>query len=76
MRPRAILGDSGVGLGNLVSAGAWDDTILNSQRSAVATGVTSCDGDLAVGGDGGEGRKSDDEELGEYFEFRDRGDVR
>lgn len=61
------LEDSGVGLSDLVLASAGDHGTLDTEGSSVATGITSSDGDLAVGGNEGRGRESEDEDLGEHF---------
>lgn len=62
------LEDGGVRLSDLVLAGTGDHSALDTEGGTVATGITSCDGDLAVGGNERGGCESDDEDLGEHFE--------
>lgn len=62
------LEDGGVGLRDLVLAGAGDHSSLDTEGGTVATGITGCDSDLAVGGNEGGGCESEDEELGEHFD--------
>ena len=61
------LEDGGIRLGDLVLASAWDHSTLDTQGSGVATGITSRDCDLAVGGNQRGGGKGDEEDLGEHF---------
>lgn len=61
------LEDGGIRLGDLVLARAGNHTTLDAQSSAVATGITSCNCDLAVGGNQRGGGESNEEDLGEHF---------
>lgn len=61
------LEDGGVRLGDLVLAGTGDHSTLDTQSSAVATGITSRDCDLAVGGNERGGGERNEEDLGEHF---------
>jgi len=58
--------DSGVDLSLLVGSWAWDDTTLDTKTSGVSTGITSHDGDLAVGGNERGCYESKEEDLGEH----------
>lgn len=61
------LEDGGVRLGDLVLASAGNHSTLDTQSSGVATGITSCDRNLAVGGNERGGGEGNEEDLGEHF---------